>query len=424
MLKIKIIIIKSLLGLSYNLKKLQNISVLHKEMARIVFHFMRVLTGMEPYQAINHKNYCNYQKTLYLNINQDRTGYTSNVITNNDRMAQQLIPVKMNDLIVTQHRNVYIQGGSGLVLDISQKLAINDYCAEMDDRISYQDTLTISTKNKVLLLRIGRRNSYRKLKEGIMINDRYASNYYHGLNEVLIRLLVLEEVNHNLPSEIPIIVDEAITKIPSLNKSLNILNKDINRSIYIIRENERLLVDNLYCISPVNYLRHKFEGVESRAEYYVFDRDYTLKLRSKLLTQKSTKVLPDRIFLSRKNTKHRNFNEDEVFEVLRSMDFEKVAPEEYSFEEQMQLFNNAKLIVGGAGAAFTNLLFCSQRSKVVCICGNVEGPIPPVFTTQAYFNGCQVRFYKSNDSNTTMGTHSNYRIDTDDFKNFIDKFFE
>lgn len=89
-------------------------------------------------------------------------------------------------------------------------------------------------------------------------------------------------------------------------------------------------------------------------------------MRDKLLLFKSNLATPKRIFLTRKSTKKRHYNESEVWGVLKEYGFEVVAPETYTFCEQMALFNNADYIVGGSGAAFTNLLFCHSGCKVIC----------------------------------------------------------
>ena len=45
--------------------------------------------------------------------------------------------------------------------------------------------------------------------------------------------------------------------------------------------------------------------------------------------------------------------------------FEVVYPEQYTFEEQMYLFNSAKFIAGSSGAAFSNLIFCQENTVVI-----------------------------------------------------------
>lgn len=419
MLKLKIIIIEFLIGVSYYIEARQENSFCHQFLQYIVYPIIHILFGMVPYRAVSHKDYSLIQNTLIYGLKDRRVGYSSNVLTQESNASQQLIQFSMNDLLLCQHNQVYIQGGSGLVLDMNRRLAINDYCAEMDDKLSYQDTITKTTKQKVLLLKLGRINRYKKLPAGIMINDRYASNYYHGLYEILIRLLVLEDINSLIPKDVPIIVDEAIMKIPSLKTSFTILTEKIQRPVFVIHQDERLLVGNLYCITPVNLIRHRFDNSESQANYYLFDKEYTVKLKTELLKHKSDKLFPERVFVTRKNTKHRNYNEDEIFEVLKPYGFVKVAPEQLSFEEQMQLFNNVKFVFGGIGAAFTNLLFCSPGCTAVCLRSNTYGFLPPIFSTPACFNGCKVWYFGAN--NIITGGHSDYEVDIISFQTFINR---
>ncbi len=418
MLSIKIKIVKILINLSYYFEVRWDTYLLFRILRWMIYLFMKFLFGMIPYQAISHKAYCRQQNTDVICIKRNRVGYSSNVITNKSKDSQKLIPCIMDDLLLCHHKTVFIQGGSGIVLDFKRRLAINDYCAKMDETKSYQDIITKSTKRKVLLLKLGRKNRYKLLPAGIMISDRYANNYYHGLYEILIRLLVLEDIDNKIPSNVPIVVDEAILKIPSLKRAFELLTNNINRSIHIIKEGERLLFDNLWCITPVNSFLHIKANSDGSPEYFVFDKEYTLKLRDRLLSNKSSKVFPKKVFITRASTKHRNFNEEDVFSVLEPMGFQKVSPEILSFEEQMSLFDGAEWIVSGAGAAFTNLLFSSIGCRVICLYQNFKGYVAPVFTTPAYFNGCAVYYYSDN-SIETIDVHSNYTINAKSLKLYL-----
>ena len=164
-------------------------------------------------------------------------------------------------------------------------------------------------------------------------------------------------------------------------------------------------MDSLFCITPVNSILHLKNNSLGSPENFLFDKEYSIKLKNKLLPYK--------------NKKHRNYNEDEVYSVLEPMGFQKVAPESLSFEEQMSLFNGAEWIVSGSGAAFTNLLFCSTGCKVECLYRNRNGFMAPIFTTPAYFNGCVVRYFKSGAIDEKAQFHANFSVDITQFESFM-----
>ena len=54
-----------------------------------------------------------------------------------------------------------------------------------------------------------------------------------------------------------------------------------------------------------------------------------------------------------------------MFDFLSKKKFTKYKVGQLSFEEQIYLFHNAKIIVGPHGAAFTNLVFCQPNTNVI-----------------------------------------------------------
>ncbi len=163
---------------------------------------------------------------------------------------------------------------------------------------------------------------------------------------------------------------------------------------------------------------HK-DYLKGRIDDYIFDKEYILKLRDKLFAYKAeSKDFPKRIFITRKNTSHRHFNEDELFAELEPYGFKKIAPEEYSFEQQMTIFNNAEWVVGGSGAALTNLLFVSSSCIVVCLYRN-SAYIPAVFTAPACFNGAKMYYFQSSRGETTLKAHTDFTINPEDFRQFV-----
>ena len=54
---------------------------------------------------------------------------------------------------------------------------------------------------------------------------------------------------------------------------------------------------------------------------------------------------------------------------VKTYGFEVVYPEDSSVEEQIALFNNAEFIIGGSGAAFTNLLYANEHTNIIILEG-------------------------------------------------------
>lgn len=73
-----------------------------------------------------------------------------------------------------------------------------------------------------------------------------------------------------------------------------------------------------------------------------------------------------RLYISRRDANSRKFvNEGEIVHLLENFGFEIVELSQYSFVEKIELFANADLIVGLTGAGLTNLMFCSENTRVI-----------------------------------------------------------
>ncbi len=74
---------------------------------------------------------------------------------------------------------------------------------------------------------------------------------------------------------------------------------------------------------------------------------------------------PKRLFISRKKAiKRRILNEDQVISALLAYQVQVIYAEELTYQQQVQLFFNADVVIGPHGAGLTNILFC-RRAKVL-----------------------------------------------------------
>ena len=80
--------------------------------------------------------------------------------------------------------------------------------------------------------------------------------------------------------------------------------------------------------------------------------------------------LPQKLYLSRRNLKkqfRKLVNREEVSELITAYGFEEIFPEDYSLQEQLQLYKNASIMVGEFGSALHNSLFATIKLKVISL---------------------------------------------------------
>tara|TARA_B100000963_G_scaffold183498_1_gene159468 strand:+ start:6248 stop:7336 length:1089 start_codon:yes stop_codon:yes gene_type:complete len=76
----------------------------------------------------------------------------------------------------------------------------------------------------------------------------------------------------------------------------------------------------------------------------------------------------EKIFIDRSETKSKQcqfLNDEEISEFLKTKGFMKYKIGKFTFQEQIHIFKNAKIIFGAHGAALTNLVFCQKGAKVI-----------------------------------------------------------
>lgn len=355
-------------------------------------------------------------------IKSGRKGHAVSGVSNLTNGKAIIYEEELPNLYLYCHRNVAISYCSDHIIKIKERLIINDYLANKnDDNKTYNDKITRTCFRNIAFLR--RNFKKREIDKGIKICGKYSFNYYHDIYENLIRLVLLRDMNNSIPQEVPIIVDEDIVRLPSLNCILQELSKDLNREIEIIKQNELIIVKELWNFTTINQLVPNYKNVNlTKDTDYLFDKDYILKMCNSLLPIKSSREFPNKLFITRKNTNKRNYNEDDVFSILEPCGFVKIAPEEFTLEEQIQMFHNAQWIVSGSGAALTNLIFCQSGCNVLCLLGT-SGRILTCFTTPAFFNNAKMYYYQEENENT-VGVHSNFCINVEKFNKYFKSIIE
>jgi capsular polysaccharide biosynthesis protein len=204
-----------------------------------------------------------------------------------------------------------------------------------------------------------------KIKRGIAITGSNDTNYYHWILEVLSKLQYIKQLPDHY-SNYPIMISEKAQHIPSIKKFFDLFN--IKNEIIWLKSIQQYNVGELIYITPPNYIAPNLTlGKKCQATHcYISPRSihYLKAIALSKSGKKANISSPKRVFLARKSF-IRNYNQDEIMSLLAAHDFVAVYLEELDFEMQVELMQQAEIIIGPTGAAWTNLIFANSGIKAL-----------------------------------------------------------
>ena len=265
-----------------------------------------------------------------------------------------------NDIKYTVHENIYEIPNARVYTDTVQHVAIIKDNIILPD-ISYQqinNELKESKFNKVLTS-----GTPRLIKniDGTMLSlvqGASGNNYFHFLFDIVAKLRLCEEKIKlddidffYVPGKF-----EWQKKIFSL---FGIHEKRlINSQVY-----RHLKAKNVIAIDHPWYKKGYVQE-----EIYNLPDWIILFLREKFLGYRKKFKCSDKIFIDRAESLFNHcklINNNEIIEYLSKRGFQSYQIGKLDFFEQIYLFNNAKIIIGPHGAAFTNIIFSNPNTNII-----------------------------------------------------------
>jgi len=189
---------------------------------------------------------------------------------------------------------------------------------------------------------------------GAWFMDPWFGNYYHWLIYSLPRVIAINESGYKEP----LILPAWIPGSDYIRASLGFLGHEIE-SI------QRLS-------SPVTTFNRLIVADGGFPSPHLFAR-----LRSKIISHTSScttaKTLGSKLYISRSGAARRRINnESDVSQLCKNAGINAIKSEEFSFAQQVQIFRNARLLVGMHGAGLANMLWMEPGSHVIEISGSRE----------------------------------------------------
>lgn len=203
------------------------------------------------------------------------------------------------------------------------------------------------------------------IDRGIFVGSMAPHNWFHWVIDNLPNFFAARLLPEKF-CDYPLLVPEIVFDRPSWMEPLELLVQE--RTLLALPADSWVGVDSLIRLDGVTRPnpRSLVESREARIailrEPFLSYRDFIL---AKLGLEQQRVVSGRKLFLARKPSEVRRYNQDEIIECSRKSGFEAVYLDGLSFFESVKLFREAEAIIGPHGAAWANLIFANPSAKAM-----------------------------------------------------------
>ena len=230
------------------------------------------------------------------------------------------------------------------------------------DRISYQQVSgELKSANYNSVLYKGTPYFKKKIKGKILVLTQGASghkNYFHWLYDILPKIKIcstncdLKKIDYFYLANLEE-YQKVSLEILGLNH-IKIINSDKNRHL---QADEIIGTEHPWYKS--GFILKEAEKLPSWIIKWV---------KNTFINHGKKFECNDKVFIDRSESSFSHCqiqNNQEIIEFLKEKGFTSYKVGQLSLQNQIYLFNNAKIIVGAHGAAFANLAFCKENTKII-----------------------------------------------------------
>ncbi|MDF2690490.1 MAG: hypothetical protein K0S29_345 [Gammaproteobacteria bacterium] len=273
------------------------------------------------------------------------------------RAVTEIAKVEMPDYYIAKLKSAYALAHSGFLIQGTYLLDDNKEQITKHDALSKHPDKILSFDDKTILL-----NAFPKgeqLEKAISLFEDWQGNYYHWLLETLPKLMLIKDEKEF--ADYPLLVPGDLPQ--QFYESLEFMT-DNKRQLIKLAPNKLHYVKQLIYssnLSVINQAYHrKIKHDDCKVSFAAVN--YVRQNCQKLMS----KHAPQRLLYIERNSGYRQvLNEDEVKQLVLSYGFEMIDCAKLNFYEQVNLFSQAKLIIGPSGASFANLIFCAKGARAL-----------------------------------------------------------
>ena len=300
-------------------------------------------------------------------------------------------------------------GETRAILDHDHQAFYHDEVADLDFDQFVQKCPIAKPINSKFIGLINASNASRSLERGVLISCEHERNYFHWLVECIPKLLYLDSLD--LFTDYPLIISRGLH--PNLRRALELVNVN-ERPIIEVSKNKIYSVQDLIYPSDLSRIKDRSLG-KARPSDVLISKKWLKQLVEKTLktvNPASSKKF-EKIFVARRSKFRELTNARQIEKKMLDEGFQVILPEEYTFDEQVEIFANARVIFLPTGAACTNLLFCRPGTQARIFSSNHASANIYIFNQIANARGVELKFLLGQRKYKLVGIygmHDDYEI--------------
>lgn len=202
-------------------------------------------------------------------------------------------------------------------------------------------------------------------RDALYIGTRSPKVWGHWVVNYLASLHVANSAGGEVAG-LPLLVPESIMASRIHRETLDLFS--LGRELLTLKENAFEKFDTIFWLdapvtdTPLSQDRGKRLPIAASLPLM---RDFSATARKLASADAPNEQVGRRIFVARKSTHGRRYNQEELISCAQRFGFEAVWPDDHSFVEQVRIFSSAEAIVGPLGSGLTGVLFCNPGTKIL-----------------------------------------------------------
>ncbi len=321
------------------------------------------------------------------------------------------------ETIVAELRDALVQGGTNIV--VAKDCAIHhDLFTRVEDYTSEElhERMELDLRAGTVVWRAPDPQP-ETLEVAANFVDACAQNYAHWLTEVAPRIALLCAKPEF--DGVPLIVNDGLHL--NIMESLFTLAAG-KHPIIALPMGRSVKVERLYLVSCAGYVPFEPRGGVHVAgmSHGKFSQLAFEAIRHACFTSMESHPTPSKIFLRRNSGMRRLLNSDAIESLLIGRGFTVVEPEKLNFAMQVQLFQQAKVIIGPTGAALANIVFCETKTQIAILINRQEDTFYWYWQNIACSTKNEVKYIFGHSKNErNHGIHADFSVPLQSIEEFL-----